>query len=119
VWHTCTRTGYIDKIDYASGTLTIEVDGGSGALVRINDPTGAFGRANINSPFAAFFDERFCVDPENPTIRSATGFPMCVPRSDPVTADDPLCPKANRPTLTDGSFNPAFTMVRTHTCAAA
>jgi hypothetical protein len=111
VWtHTYTRTGYIDGIDYATGTLTIEIDGGTGAKVRINDPTGVHGRANSAT---GGFDDRFCLDPENPTIRSATGFPMCVPRTDPATADDPECPKANRPKLADGSFNPSFTMVRT------
>eukprot|EP00953_Heterococcus_sp_UTEX-ZZ885_P023011 12678-Heterococcus_DN1.PRE.1 len=100
--------GYIDAIDYATGTLTIEVDGGTGAKVRINDPTGQYGRASSGTQF----DDRFCVDPENPTIRSATGFPMCIPRTNPATADDPECPAANRPKLADGSFNPAFTMVR-------
>eukprot|EP00953_Heterococcus_sp_UTEX-ZZ885_P034607 17903-Heterococcus_DN1.PRE.1 len=104
--HPHTFTGYIDAIDYATGTLSIEQDGGPGAKVRINDPTGRYGRATITDPA---FDARFCVDPDNPTIRSATGFPMCIPRS---AAEDPECPSTNRPKLADGTFNPAFTMVR-------
>jgi hypothetical protein len=103
----CIHTaGYIDAIDYTTGTLSIEQDGGPGAKVRINDPTGRYGRAIIADPA---FDARFCVDPDNPTIRSATGFPMCIPRS---AAEDPECPSTNRPKLADGTFNPAFTMVR-------
>ncbi|HEY8620809.1 MAG TPA: hypothetical protein VIM01_12115, partial [Dermatophilaceae bacterium] len=30
-------------------------------------------------------------------IHAGTGYPMCVPRTDPATADDALCPQANRP----------------------
>ena len=42
-------------------------------------------------------DSRFSVDDQNPTIHAGTGYPLCVPRTDPATADDPLCPQANRP----------------------
>ena len=95
-------TGYINFIDYATGA--IEVGGtlgaqGTGTRVRINDPAnatsgsgGRFGRAF--SP-----DDRFQVDQDNPTISAETGFPMCVPRTDPAVADDALCPQANRPTV--------------------
>jgi hypothetical protein len=51
------------------------------------DPTGRFGKKQT-----AGFDDRFCVDPDNPTVRAATGFPMCIPRSNPADGDDPLCP---------------------------
>jgi hypothetical protein len=51
------------------------------------DPTGRYGRIQTTN-----MDDRFCVDPDNPTIRAATGFPMCIPRSDPAVADDVLCP---------------------------
>ena len=52
-------------------------------------------------------DVRFQVDQDNPTILSATGFPMCIPRvpADPNiagNADDPLCPLANRPISVGG-----------------
>ena len=95
-------TGYVNFIDYATGTM--EVGGtlgaqGTGTRVRINDPAtitsasgGRFGRAF--SP-----DDRFQVDQDNPTISAETGFPMCVPRTDPAAADDPNCPQANRPTV--------------------
>lgn len=51
----------------------------------------------------ANFDPRFTVDQDNPTLHAETGYPMCIPRSFPFTAngilgqDDPLCPQANRP----------------------
>ena len=51
------------------------------------DPTGRYGIVQSTG-----LDDRFQVDPDNPTVRSATGFPMCVPRSDPAAGDDPLCP---------------------------
>jgi hypothetical protein len=94
--------GYINFIDYATGQM--EVGGtlgaqGTGTRVAINDPAvatsasgGRFGRAF--SP-----DMRFQVDQDNPTIASETGFPMCVPRTDPAAADDPNCPQANRPAV--------------------
>jgi hypothetical protein len=34
-------------------------------------------------------DARFSVDDQNPTVHAGTGYPMCVPRTDPATADDP------------------------------
>jgi hypothetical protein len=89
-------SGFITKIDYATGNLI--VDNGDPlhpTVLQINDPNGRFGR--IQSP-----DPRFSVDDANPTIHAATGYPMCVPRTstDPNIAgnpDDPLCPKKNRP----------------------
>lgn len=94
--------GIITNIDYAKGQL--HVGSGPGApdqaVVELNDPLGRFGLKH--SP-----DERFSVDEENPTIHAMTGYPMCVPRTDPkrnpVTGvmaglDDPLCPQQNRPT---------------------
>jgi hypothetical protein len=105
--------GYINYIDYTTGE--IEVGGtigvaGTGARVRINDPavvdtngdgtpdTGRYGRPDPNA------DSRFQVDQDNPTILAETGFPMCIPRvtADPNLggADDPLCPRTNRPIST-------------------
>ena len=42
------------------------------------------------------------VDQDNPTVRSVSGFPMCIPRvladpSIPGNPDDPLCPLSQRP----------------------
>ena len=94
-------SGYVSFIDYGTGEM--EVGGklgvqGTGARVRINDPAvstsgsgGRYGRAM--SP-----DDRFQVDQDNPTILAETGFPMCIPRTDPTGANpDDLCPQSNRP----------------------
>jgi hypothetical protein len=94
-------SGVISRIDYATGN--IEVDSGDAAqpaIVQINDPNGRFGRAQ--SP-----DERFGVDDQNPTVHAATGYPMCVPRTDPASADDPLCPQVNRPRPSCRNFSQA------------
>ncbi len=86
-----TSTGVITGIYCATGNLL--VDTGSAAkpaIVQINDPNGRFGRAQ--SP-----DARLSVDDANATVHAGTGYPMCVPRTDPATADDAACPQANRP----------------------
>jgi len=97
--------GFINYIDYATGDLRVGGtigDSKSGARVVINDPAGKFGRATT-------FDPRFTIDEDNPTVRSETAFPMCVPRRDPATGDDPLCPQTNRPKGADGNFLATFT----------
>lgn len=90
--------GFISRIDYASGELVV-----GGARVRLNDPIGRFGRAMSH-------DVRFTIDEDNPTIKTETGYPMCLPRTDPATADDPLCPQGNRPRGANGGFAQIFTM---------
>jgi len=77
--------GFISAIDYVNGELIV-----GGARVRLNDPIGRFGRAMSH-------DVRFTIDEDNPTVKTETGYPMCLPRTDPGTADDPLCPQGNRP----------------------
>ena len=97
--------GFINYIDYATGELRVGGkigDATTGARVVINDPAGKFGRATT-------FDPRFTIDEDNPTVRSETSFPMCVPRRDPATGDDPLCPQTNRPKGADGNFLGTFT----------
>lgn len=90
--------GFINYIDYTTGTLevggTIGVQN-SGQKVLLNDPAGTFGRASG-------FDARFTIDESNPTVRSETAYPMCIPRVTldpklPNNPDDPLCPQSNRP----------------------
>src|SRR4051812_39306506 len=108
--------GFINFIDYSLGEIRVGgtindpncAQGGtpatnplcSGARVRINDPSGRFGRTTT-SP-----DVRFGVDPENPTIMAGSGFPMCLPRVAPANAagEDALCPQSQRPQhlLADG-----------------
>ncbi len=99
-----TGQGFINSINYATGEIRVGGATGSsttGTRVRLNDPlnaavgTGRYGRAG--SP-----DQRFMVDQDNPTVRSVSGFPMCIPRVlvDPAIAgnpDDPLCPRSQRP----------------------
>lgn len=106
-----TGSGFINFIDYTNGEMwvggQIAVDAvgnpvlsgtNPGTRVRINDPVGRYGR--IISP-----DVRFTVDPDNPTIMSATGYPMCLPRTAPVggVGTDVLCPEGNRPIVTPAS----------------
>jgi hypothetical protein len=116
-----TGAGYINYIDYARGEMyvggTLNVDGAGlprnvldannpGTRVAINDPGGRYGRAM--SP-----DPRFTLDPDNPTIRSTTGFPMCLPRTDPNDPNavpDALCPQGNRPKDVTGNFVTTLTM---------
>jgi len=85
------QVGYVSSIDYATGNLKVNTgDPANPVTVQINDPQGRFGR--VQSP-----DERFSVDDQNPTITAKTGYPMCVPRTDPAVTDDALCPQNNRP----------------------
>jgi hypothetical protein len=99
-----TGQGFINFINYATGEIRVGGvigNGATGTRVRLNDPlnagvgTGRYGRPGTP-------DQRFMVDQDNPTIRSVSGFPMCIPRvlADPNIAgnpDDALCPKSQRP----------------------
>jgi hypothetical protein len=111
-----TGAGFINFIDYAAGELRVGGllgDPSTGARVRINDPvvdgltTGRYSKGL--SP-----DPRFQVDQDNPTIMSATGYPMCLPRVAPPAPNaaetDPLCPQGNRPLDLAGNFVINFTM---------
>jgi len=101
--------GTITAIDYHNGELLIASSGPnpSSARVKINDPLGRFGLAHGAPGSSAAlieptYDQRFSVDADSPTIHAATGYPMCIPRSNPfVDGDDPLCPQANRPRSPD------------------
>jgi hypothetical protein len=97
--------GFINFIDYTTGEMRVGgVIGNSttGARVVVNDPAGKFGRVRTN-------DARFTIDEDNPTVRSETAYPMCIPRTDPSVQDDPLCPQANRPLGSDGNRLTIFT----------
>ena len=114
--------GTITAIDYSNGELQIATKGPTPgvARVRINDPIGRYGLSHGAPGSGAAiiepgYDVRFSIDEESPTIHAATGYPMCIPRSDPFNdADDPLCPQANRPRapncLSLPAPFPAFTM---------
>jgi hypothetical protein len=100
--------GKITCIDYTTGTLyvgganlatpTTACAAVNGARVILNDAKGRYGIAH--SP-----DARFTADENNTTVHSATGYPMCIPRTNPATADDALCPRGNRPLNGDPRFN--------------
>src|SRR3954462_155853 len=96
--------GIINYIDYAKGELRVGGKVGDetgGARVVINDPQGKFAPARQD-------DVRFTIDEDNPTVRSETAYPMCLPRYGDATSDD-NCPQSNRPK--DGAnFSTVFTM---------
>jgi hypothetical protein len=97
-------TGFINFIDYEKGELRVGGtigDGSTGARVIVNDPQGKFAPKRDDDP-------RFTIDEENPTVRSDTGYPMCLPRFGDA-ATDPNCPQSNRPKGQDGSYLPSFT----------
>ena len=91
-------TGRVQEVRGARGELLVGTPGGQSARVRLNDPEGKFGvptGAGANPPAIRIRDERFRVDTENPSVRSATGFPMCVPR--PTDGPATACKAGNRP----------------------
>ncbi len=97
-------TGQITGFDYAHGSMTVSDGAGASTTVQINDPVVAGLLDGSGHPTGRFSagqspDARFSVDQDNPTIHAATGYPMCIPRTDPTQAggDDPLCPQQNRP----------------------
>jgi hypothetical protein len=100
--------GFINFIDYATGEMRVGGTPGSattGTRIRINDPLGKFGRASTP-------DGRFTIDEDNPTVRTETGYPMCLPRTRvDQGANDALCPQTNRPKdPATGAFRTIFTM---------
>lgn len=78
--------GFIDKIDYTSRQIHV-----NGTILTINDPIGRFSGGIKKSA-----DVRFSIDEDNPTVRTQTAYPMCMPAVAPP-AIDPLCPQFNRP----------------------
>lgn len=103
--------GFITAINFATGELTVGGDGNAanpGTRVKINDPVGRFGRSSgpngsttVNGAVmntSDTQDPRFSVDDGNPTIFAETGYPLCIPRTDPNGPNpDPECPQFNRP----------------------
>lgn len=96
-----TADGYINFIDYGTGELYVGGDVGvkNGERVRINDPVGRYGRSTgpLGANGGDTQDIRFAVDDGNPTISAETGYPLCIPRTDPAVTPDTLCPESNRP----------------------
>jgi hypothetical protein len=97
--------GFINYIDYGKGEMRVGGKPGdptTGSRVRINDPQAKFSKGD--SP-----DRRFTIDEDNPTIRTETGYPMCLPRTAPANGADPFCPQGNRPKGADGLFLSIYT----------
>jgi len=105
-----TGSGEIKSFDYANGVMKVDNGQGGTATVQINDPKITDPAFNGGVPTGRFSagqspDERFSVDQGNPTIHAGTGYPMCIPRTDPAAGDDPLCPQVNRPKAAAGCRN--------------
>jgi cytochrome c peroxidase len=103
-------TGFITGFDYAKGVIYVgrsptepmaRLQLNDPKIKDLTDPAAGTGRYSAGqSP-----DSRFSVDQQNPTIHASTGYPMCVPRTDPAVAIDPLCPQKNRPFADQGCRN--------------
>lgn len=94
--------GFINYIDYGKGEMRIGGilgDSTTGARVRINDPYQKFSKGDPNA------DKRFTIDEDNPTVRTQTGYPLCLPRQDPAIGDDQYCPARNRPQTVPPAFD--------------
>ena len=116
--------GFINFIDYAAGELRVGGalgDPSTGARVRINDPAIAPSGGRYSKGLSP--DPRFTVDQDNPTVMSATGYPMCLPRVAPPAPNaaetDPLCPQGNRPLDLAGNFLININMPAPPTAAGA
>ncbi|KAI5804609.1 hypothetical protein EDC01DRAFT_644074 [Geopyxis carbonaria] len=91
-------SGFITAIDYATGELRIGGtlgDATTGTRVVINDPIGRFAPVRDEWPL-------WTIDYEFPSVKASTGFPLCFPKTNPATSDDPLCPSKNRPVNAQG-----------------
>jgi hypothetical protein len=61
-------SGFVSSIDAATGDLNV-----NGVTVRLNDPLGVYG------PAQPTMDPLWGVDSANPSVRTETGFPHCIP----------------------------------------
>jgi len=85
--------GFVTHIDYSTGEFRVGGlfnDSTTGTRIVLNDPVGRYGLVHDQWPL-------WSADTDNPSVFASTGFPICIPRSDPSVKDDPLCPKKNRP----------------------
>ena len=125
-------SGTVSYIDHADGYFRINGapgDADTGLMVRLNDPTGRYsvqqGRGCGAGSDNCTPDARFTGDPDNYTQTYSTGYPLCIPSTEPrdfidtldlngngnrgetLTAKaagdgtgDLLCPSSNRGSLT-------------------
>ena len=100
--------GFINYIDETTGEIRVGGkigDAATGARVFINDPQGRFAPRRGD-------DARFTIDEDNPTVRSETGYPMCVPHPpvpQPDGTEQDTCPQSNRPKDGNGNYLTTFT----------
>ncbi|TKA50385.1 hypothetical protein B0A49_12513 [Cryomyces minteri] len=95
-----TTQGFINYIDVTTGHFRLGGVMGSatsGIDCVINDPVGRFALPYTANPL-------WTSDPDNPSIHTVHGFPVCIPRS----VNDPLCPAKNRPLDAAGKPSTAF-----------
>lgn len=71
--------GFIEEIN-SDGTFVV-----GGQKCVLNDPTGKFSPGYTGGPL-------WTIDPDNPSVKADTGYPLCIPRS----SNDALCPAKNR-----------------------
>src|SRR3954454_24407504 len=125
-------SGTVSYIDFADGYFRINGSAGdpdTGLMVRLNDPTGRYsvqqGHGCAAGADNCTPDARFTGDPDNYTQTYSTGYPLCIPSTEPrdftdtldfngngnrsetltakAAADgsgDLLCPSSNRGSLT-------------------
>ena len=108
-------TGTVTYISYTDGYFRVNGipgDATTGAMVRLNDPTGRHtvqqGLGCLPGAKNCSADPRFALDADNYTNAFSTGFPLCIPSTvtgigsrtvgaNPTTgAGDPFCPATNR-----------------------
>ncbi|KAJ7452243.1 hypothetical protein FB451DRAFT_1145306 [Mycena latifolia] len=87
-------TGFITSINFTTGHFFVD----NVVECVLNDPLGRYGHAYTANPL-------WSVDPDNPSVRASTGFPVCIPRN----STDPECPLTNRPVDTQGNYLSTFT----------
>ena len=140
--------GFIEKFDYANSIMYI-----AGTRIQLNDPwipggvtplnpdgspfvgpgAGTFNKGRYSAgqdPTLHLADPRMAVDQNNPTVRSQSGYPMCIPQFSPYidnsdgskgaavalllpdAAQDSQCPEKNRPrdSVTGTTLVPVFSM---------
>ena len=107
--------GYITAINYTDGSFTVDTGAGNPpAKIQINDPKihgvlDAAGNDTGRQSAGQTPDARLSIDQANPTVKAATGYPMCIPRvapgANPAVETDPLCPQQNRPLAANGCRN--------------
>jgi hypothetical protein len=117
--------GIINAIDYSKCTAGVpcmpdvwvgnSLTSKTGARLRLNTPGGRYGAPDANLA-TGLADRRFTADEDNPTIAARTGYPMCLPRTDPAAGNDSLCPQWNRPR---DPFTGAFSVNYTFPAATA